>query len=138
VLGINTTRAFVFKGGRVSEAQLARVREELRHLEGARTKILVTHHPVTVLDKLAPYGVDVFVSGHRHATRADGSSALMVQAGTATSRRTREEPNAFNLLRIRPQRIEVEHYALYGGSFVRRSTEAFSRDATGWKRDGPQ
>lgn len=138
VLGINTTRSFVFTGGRVSEAQLARVRKELGCLEGPRTRILVTHHPVTALEKLAQCGVDLFVCGHHHATRADGASALMVQAGTATSRRTREEPNGFNLLRIRPQRIEVENYALYAGSFARRRTETFSRDAAGWKRDGPQ
>jgi predicted MPP superfamily phosphohydrolase len=143
VLGVNTARSFVFKGGRVSEAQLARVRNELGRLEGVRIRILVSHHPVTALEKLAHCGVDLFVCGHHHATRADrcrteGCAALVVQAGTATSRRTREESNGFNLLRIRPQRIEVEHYALYGGSFARRRTETFSRDAAGWKRDGPQ
>jgi hypothetical protein len=76
--------------------------------------------------------VDVFLSGHHHATRlgyADfaAPSALVVEAGTALSRRTRLEPNAFNLLRIAPRRIEVEHYALRAGNFVRAAVEAFSR-----------
>jgi predicted MPP superfamily phosphohydrolase len=138
VLGINTARSFVFKGGRVSEAQLSRVRKEFGCLEGSRTRILVTHHPFAAVGQLAQCGVDLFVCGHQHATRAERApgAALVVQAGTATSRRTREEPNAFNLLRIRPERIEVGHYALYGGSFVRRKTEIFSRDGRGWKRDG--
>jgi hypothetical protein len=60
----------------------------------------------------------------------------MVEAGTATSRRTRLEPNSFNLLRIRPRHVEVEHYALRGAGFVRVATEAFSRHGAGWTRDG--
>src|ERR1051325_5294938 len=40
VLGINTARSFVLKGGRVSESQLARLREALGRLEGARTRIV--------------------------------------------------------------------------------------------------
>jgi 3',5'-cyclic AMP phosphodiesterase CpdA len=137
VLGVNTARSFVFKGGGVSEAQLARVCEQLGRLHAGRTRILVSHHPFMALDKLAECGVDVLVSGHHHATRVAGVSALVVEAGTATSRRTRLEPNSFNLLRIRPQRIEVEHYALRGGGFARAATEAFSRHRAGWTRDGP-
>jgi hypothetical protein len=57
-----------------------------------------------------------------------------VQAGTATSRRTREEPNSFNLLRIAPRRIEVEQHVLRGGGFERAATEAFSREDGGWGR----
>jgi predicted phosphodiesterase len=119
------------------------VREVLCGVDGELTKILVTHHPFMALEKLADCGVDVLVAGHLHATRAAeigvaGVSALMVQAGTATSHRRREEPNSFNLLRIRPQRIEVEHYALRGGGFVRAAAEAFSRQgAGGWTRNGP-
>jgi 3',5'-cyclic AMP phosphodiesterase CpdA len=137
VLGINTARSLVFKGGGVSEAQLARVREQLSRLDGALTKILVSHHPFMALEKLADCGVHVLISGHHHATRITGRSVLMVEAGTATSHRTREEPNSFNLLRIRPRRVEVEHYALRGGGFVRAATEAFSRQGAGWTRDGP-
>jgi predicted MPP superfamily phosphohydrolase len=141
VLGINTARSFVFKGGRVSEAQLQRVREQLLQMGNVRTKILVTHHPFMAIEQLVHCGVDLFVSGHHHATRAGhcqmaGLSALMVEAGTATSSRTREEPNSFNLLRIRPQRIEVDHFALRGARFERAATEAFSRQGGGWRRDG--
>ena len=137
VLGINTARSFVFKGGRVSEAQLARVREVLCRVGGELTKILVTHHPFMALDELADCGVDVLVSGHHHVTRVAGVSAIMVEAGTATSRRTRLEPNSFNVLRIRPQRIEVERYALRGSGFVRAATEAFCRQGARWTRNGP-
>ncbi len=143
VLGMNTARSFTWKGGAVSDRQLARVRE-MCALHGERTKVLVTHHPLMALERLAQCGVDVLLAGHLHAAQAgpaavhaDGPCALIVQAGTATSRRTREQPNSFNLLRVGRGRIEVERHVLQGGAFVRAATEAFSREASGWKRDGP-
>jgi predicted MPP superfamily phosphohydrolase len=134
ILGINTARSFVLKGGRVSERQIGRVCGELRRLRRELTRIVVSHHPFASAERLADCGVDVFVSGHHHATRVAGSSTLMVEAGTATSHRTREEPNAFNLLRIRPRAIEVEHYALRGGNFVRAQAAAFRREDGAWTR----
>jgi 3',5'-cyclic AMP phosphodiesterase CpdA len=138
VLGVNTARSFVLKGGRVSGSQLARVREALGRLEGARTRIVVSHHPAA-LESLAGCGVDVFVSGHHHATRTGQRrigrmSVLSVEAGTATSHRLREESNAFNLLRIAPGRIEVDHYSLRGGNFMRAAADAFLREDAGWRR----
>jgi predicted MPP superfamily phosphohydrolase len=132
VLGINTARSFVFKGGRVSEAQLERVGQRFRDLD--RVRIMVSHHPLTALERLDGC-VDLFLAGHLHAARRTmGKSALLVQAGTATSSRTRAEPNSFNLLRIAPRRIEVEQYELRGGAFVPSSTEMFRRENGHWRR----
>ena len=143
VLGINTARSFVFKGGRVSDAQLERVEQALCRLDGAVMKILVTHHPFMALERLARCGVDVFVAGHLHtagigdaAHRVAGMSALLVQAGTATSSRTREEPNSFNVLRIWRRRVEVRQFALRRGSFVPAALDAFERSDGGWVRSG--
>ena len=143
VLGINTARSFVFKGGRVSDAQLERVEQALCRLDGAVMKILVTHHPFMALERLARCGVDVFVAGHLHtagigdaAHRVAGMSALLVQAGTATSSRTREEPNSFNVLRIWRRRVEVRQFALCRGSFVPAALDAFERSDGGWVRSG--
>jgi predicted MPP superfamily phosphohydrolase len=143
VFGINTARSFVFKGGRVSEEQLGLVRDKLGDLHEKRTTILVTHHPFMALEKLVDSGIDVLLAGHLHATvvghaaeQIPGLSALLVQAGTATSRRTREEPNSFNLLRIAPRRIEVEQYALRGRGFTRAATQVFGWENGGWKRNG--
>jgi predicted phosphodiesterase len=95
------------------------------------------------LDRLAQCGVDVLLAGHLHAAQAGpaavhaaGPCALIVQAGTATSQRTREEPNSFNLLRVGRARIEVERYVLQGEGFVRAAADTFSRAASGWRRDG--
>lgn len=142
VLGVNTARSFVFKGGRISAAQLERVERQLCALRGDVVKIVVTHHPFMALERLAGCGVDLFVAGHLHASRTghavEGMSALMVQAGTATSSRTREEPNSFNLIKVWPRRVEVERYALRGGGFAQAAIETFQRQDrhSAWRRDG--
>jgi predicted phosphodiesterase len=96
------------------------------------------HHPFDV-QQLADCGIDVLMAGHLHASRVavTALSVLVVQAGTATSRRTREEPNSFNLLRLEPRHIEVDRYELQGDDFVRSATEAFQRGAGGWLRSAP-
>jgi 3',5'-cyclic AMP phosphodiesterase CpdA len=159
VIGLNTARSLVFKGGRINEEQVARVRERICPLGEGVTKIVVTHHPFDVpgggerqivgrarmaLEGLADCGADVLLAGHLHAShvghtaqryRIAGLSALIVQAGTAISRRTRAERNAFNLLRVMPRHIEVEQYVMDGADFVRAATEGFEhRKDAGWVR----
>jgi predicted MPP superfamily phosphohydrolase len=137
VLGINTARAFAFKGGRVSGAQLARVEDKLCRLRRDVVKILVTHHPFMALQRLADCGLDVLLAGHLHAAqRILDKSALLIQAGTATSRRTRAQPNSFNLLRVTRGRIEVEQFSLRGAGFVRSGSDVFRREHGRWRRDG--
>ena len=75
VLGLNTARSFVLKGGRVSAAQIERLRRQFSGLGGERTKILVAHHACKGLQDC---GADVLVSGHAHRTRAEAGSALTV------------------------------------------------------------
>ena len=133
VLGLNTARSFTWKGGSVSDEQLARAEEKLCRLSADTVKILVTHHPLPQLARLARCGVDVLVSGHLHATSIGTTVSLVVQAGTATSSRTREEPNSFNVLRVDRERIDVEHHVLRSGAFVRATAQSFERRAEGWK-----
>ena len=134
VIGVNTARALAFKAGRVSAAQVERARREFAALGASRTKLLVAHHSCKALNEC---GADVVLCGHAHRTRVDAGPALAVEAGTATSHRTREEPNGFNLLRIRPGRIAVEHYLFRGGNFLRAGGDSFRRDAREWKRNEP-
>ena len=159
VVGINTARSAVFKGGRINMDQVAVVREKLCGLPEGITKILVTHHPFDApkdskhedqivgrarkaLEELAGCGADLLLSGHLHASTVShtadryciaGLSALVVQAGTATSVRTREEPNSFNVLRVESNHIEVDRYVWQESDFVRASTQAFDHDPKGWK-----
>ena len=136
VVGVNTARSLVFKGGRINEDQVKMVKAKLCDVPDHVTKIIVTHHPFDMPDhwedqhqvvgraamamkELAACGADVYVSGHMHKAHSGepstpfdlgGFNGLMVAAGTATSTRGRGEQNSFNTLRCDGDRIVVEHY----------------------------
>jgi 3',5'-cyclic AMP phosphodiesterase CpdA len=136
VLGVNTARALTVKGGRIAVHQIARVCERLCLLGADITKVIVTHHPFDLpvghgnaalvgragraMGPFAKCGVDLFLAGHLHLSstgstaaryRLKGHSAVVVQAGTATSSRARGEFNSFNVVRIDRSSLEVEHFA---------------------------
>lgn len=68
----------------------------------------------------ADCGIDVLLAGHLHASH-DGNAgaryldmdhaALVVQTGTATSKRVHDEENSFNVIGIEPARIIVRRRA---------------------------
>ncbi len=159
VLGVNTARSAVVKGGRINERQVARLRARLCALDARVTKIVVTHHP---FDLPAPYaarhlvgraamamahfahcGADVFLAGHFHTSHAGdtalryripGFAALVVQAGTASSTRGRGEANAFNVLRIEAGAVTVEQHVWDQKRFILDRQARFSKSAEGWRR----
>ena len=164
VVGVDTTRSNVFKGGRINTAQVDRIREALCNLPREVVRIVVTHHPFDApgeaaqrpghvvgrarmaLEGLVECGADLLLSGHLHEAAVlhtaeryaiAGMSALVVQAGTATSVRTRETPNTFNVLRVSPHHVQVERHAWNGSTFAADASQAFDRDASGWHAAQP-
>jgi 3',5'-cyclic AMP phosphodiesterase CpdA len=159
VVGVNTARSNVFKGGRINMEQVEAIKARLCGLPEGITKIVVTHHPFDApknsdeedqivgrakkaLQELAGCGADLLLAGHLHASAVShtadrytiaGLSALVVQAGTATSTRQRGEPNSFNVLRVQDNHIEVDRLVFNDTEFVVASTQAFDHDAEGWK-----
>ena len=157
IVGLNTARSWVFKGGRLNHQQMARIRQRLS--AGADVvKIIVTHHPFDVpagsqdhdivgrarlaIQTFAACGVDLLLTGHLHvnylghtATRykLGGYSALIVQAGTATSTRVRGEANTFNVIRIAWPHITVECLAWQPsrGVFVAAASDSFRQTSAG-------
>lgn len=159
VLGVNTARSAVVKGGRINERQLARLHARLCALDAGVTKIVVTHHPFDLparyaarhlvgraamaMAHFARCGADVFLAGHLHASHAGdttlryriaGFAALVVQAGTATSTRGRGEANAFNVLRVAPGTVTVEQHLWDNEKFVLHRQGRFSKSGEGWRR----
>ena len=161
IMGVSTARSLTIKDGRINERQIARIRERLCAFADEITKIVVTHHPFELpeghdeeellgraqmaMEALAPCGADLFLSGHLHlsfightATRykIKGHSALIVQAGTATSTRGRGEANSFNVIRIEHPHITVERIQWQpdSQSFVVFTTERFNHTPDGWMR----
>ena len=161
IVGINTARSLVFKGGRINQEQVSGIREKLCSLDHAVIKMVVTHHPFDLpaewdedhivgraplaMKTLAACGVDILLAGHAHMSHAGDTTAryrigdfaaLVVQAGTATSTRGRGETNSFNVLKIMPDQIAVERHAWEKAhrDFFVASAERFQRTGEGWVR----
>ena len=160
IIGVNTARSSVFKGGRINISQVSRLREKFCSLGSGIVKVVVTHHPFDLpeghterdlvgrakmaMTELAECGADLFLAGHLHISHTGhtkrynipGHSALVVQAGTATSTRERGEANSFNLVRIAYPEIIVEKFAwdALSASFAVSTTEQFKHTSEGWIR----
>jgi 3',5'-cyclic AMP phosphodiesterase CpdA len=159
VAGINTARPTTWKGGRINSEQLRRAHDRLAGADRGQLRVVVTHHPFELpegmrasalvgrahmaMNRFAECGADLFLAGHLHlgytahtAARYNiaGHSALVVQAGTATSTRGRGEANSFNIIRIDTDDIAVERI-LWNASaelFRRASLEHFHRNEGIW------
>lgn len=163
VVGVNTARSLTFKGGRINEVQVQKVREQLCGSVDDRVKAVVTHHPFDLpegyndrelvgrarmaMTGLADCGADLFLAGHLHVSHTGhtakryqirGHSALVVQAGTASSTRGRGEANSFNVIRINRPDISVERLEWQPASsvFVVSGEERFRHTSDGWMRLG--
>ena len=146
VLGMNTTQPKSHKGGAVSYDDLQRVCGVLGGLGDEVVKVVVGHHPfddTAAVEKMVNAGADVFLTGHLHVTYAGhtaerydagGRSAIVVEAGTATSTRMRGEANAFNLLTINRDQVLVESYGWQPTqrTFAVGDVTRFERTPTGW------
>ena len=161
VVGVSTARSLTIKGGRINEAQLEWMRTKLCAYEERIVKVVVTHHPFDLpeghderdlvgrarmaMEGLASCGADLFLAGHLHISHSShtatrykikGHSALVVQAGTASSTRGRGEANSFNVIRLEHPHIAVERFEwqVQNVVFGLATTENFTHTPDGWVR----
>ena len=160
VVGINTARSLTFKDGRINEEQVEFIRETFARTREEKPRILVTHHPLfalpvgdgpelgkalggheLALTAIADAGVDLLLAGHNHRASAGDArdlvtgagSALVIQAGTATSTRLRDEEQSFNLIETAPDTATVAVQAWDGGGFASRAVTRFVRRDGAWE-----
>lgn len=161
VLGINTARSLTIKDGRINEEQMQLIRQRFKGVAPNKTRILVTHHPLFALPigqgnelseavgrhkdalrAIADAGIHVTLAGHFHRTYAEAASkmvaevgsTLVIQAGTATSIRLRnQEPQSFNWLHVEQgNRMELQVIVWNGEDFQRASHVGFFLDGGQW------
>jgi len=160
VLGINIARSLTFSDGRINEEQVAFIRESFARTRPDTARILVTDHPMFALPvsdehelgkavgrqemalrAIAEAGVDVLLAGHNHRASThhardlvtDAGPALVIQAGTATSTRLRDEDQSFNLLEVGKNEVTVAVQAWDGDAYRSLDAERFVRHGAHWE-----
>ncbi|HEY7911645.1 MAG TPA: metallophosphoesterase [Blastocatellia bacterium] len=154
VMGIDTTRSFTIKGGRVSSREIDRMRNRIRQVAGDRIKVIVAHHPFVqppgfereetvgglrrALALFKERGVDIVLTGHLHQSHSHlhlegGRAILLAQAGTAASLRGRgaeRQRNSFNFIEVTRQQVRVTShlYCEASGSFTPALSKQWPRD----------
>jgi 3',5'-cyclic AMP phosphodiesterase CpdA len=158
VLGLNTARSLTFKDGRINQDQVAFIRDTFARTPKDSFRILVTHHPLfalpvgdeitpaigrqeLALDAIQDAGVDMLLAGHNHhasshsasdlVTRAGG--ALVVQAGTATSTRVRDQEQSFNTIDVADAHVTITVNAWRGGDFVPLDAQRYAWEEGRWR-----
>jgi len=158
VLGINTARSLTFKDGRISRDQIEFIRDTFARTNPDSTRVLVTHHPLfavpvgddieravgrqeLALDAIEDAGVDLLLAGHAHhasvhsaselVTRAGG--ALVIQAGTATSVRVREQSQSFNVIDLNDAEVTLTVESWCGDGFKSGDAKSFENHEGAWR-----
>jgi len=158
VLGINTARSLTFKDGRMNKQQVEFIRETFARVASDKMRVVVTHHPLfalevggeveraigrqeLALDAVEESGVDMVLAGHAHhassqdagdlVTRAGG--VLVVQAGTATSTRVREQEQSFNTIDIAGASTTITVHAWNGDEFKANDARRYQWQGGRWR-----
>jgi 3',5'-cyclic AMP phosphodiesterase CpdA len=164
VIGINTARSFTRTSGSIDDQQIERARQFFCGVDPSAVKIVVTHHPFDIpellndkyllrrsrqaIAALATCQADLYLAGHSHVPFAGLSerrytvahhTALIVQAGTSLSTRTRSAPNSFNLIHVNRPAMTVEHFQWNAESarFVSTTSSHFRHTSAGWQITDP-
>jgi 3',5'-cyclic AMP phosphodiesterase CpdA len=159
VLGVNSTRVTRHKNGELPAELVTEVAACLAALKQP-FKVVALHHPLAIVEAgdrsnrargadnaIAAWveaGADLFLGGHIHLPYCipvgqGGRQALVLQAGTAVSRRRRDgQPNSYNLIRLEaeaPRRMLLEQRDFNAGQgcFAAKIRWEATPAATGWR-----
>ena len=160
VLGINTARSLTFSDGRISEEQIKFIRDTFDRTDPKALRVLVTHHPLfalpvgetgevkqaagrskLALDAAAESGVDMLLAGHHHTASTHSARdlvtragpALVVQAGTATSHRLRDEQQSFNRIDVEGGEVTLTLQTWTGDKFVSGDAQRYRLEDDHWR-----
>jgi 3',5'-cyclic AMP phosphodiesterase CpdA len=165
VLGINTARSLTFSEGRINEEQIQFIRDTFSRSDPDAMRVLVTHHPLfalpvgetgevkqavgrseLALDAAGEAGVDMLLAGHHHTASSHSARdlvtragpALVVQAGTATSIRLRDESQSFNRIDIEGEAVTLTLQAWSGDKFESSTAQKYVREGDHWRIAGAE
>jgi 3',5'-cyclic AMP phosphodiesterase CpdA len=160
VLGLNTARSLTWKSGRISFEQMKLVQSTFASTPPQALRVVVTHHPFLpppekaqgsvklvgrapeALQILTTSRIDLLLAGHLHhgftgdvrtqqpTTR---HSIVVAQAGTAISRRLRQQTNAYNVISLQRDRMTIVIRAWSRNRFEDTLCTTYSRRDGQWQ-----
>ena len=88
-------------------------------------------------------GIDLILAGHLHKgyheinqeSNMEGGGPIILQAGTAISRRTRNEPNNYNIINFSKNKIQITKRAYEPGHFRYLSSDRYAKIAMKWGQE---
>lgn len=161
VLGLNSTRSFTIKGGKLGEAELQVVRDRLKLLPPNVCRVVTAHHHFApppgfssqsviadakhAIHVMEECDVDLILSGHMHVAYIGNTldfyptsrrGIIIVQSGTTTSARGKGRErgkNSFNVIRVHERHISITHHQYDSGvkRFLPMSRHLFPRRLAG-------
>jgi len=164
LVGINTARSLTFSDGRINEEQMKFIRDTFTRSTN-EMRVLVTHHPLfalpvgetgevkkavgrseLALDAVAEAGVDMLLAGHHHTASTHSARdlvtragpALVVQAGTATSIRLRDESQSFNRIDIDGETVTLTLQTWADEKFESSTEQKYVREGDHWRIAGAE
>ena len=165
VVGINTARSLTIKDGRVNEEQLKFIREAFARSDPKALRVLVTHHPLfelpvgetgevmraagrseLALEAAAEAGVELLLAGHHHTASTHSARdlvtragpALVVQAGTATSVRLRDQNQSFNRIDVEGEAVTLTLQSWSGEKFESSTAQKYVLEGDHWRVAGAE
>ncbi len=138
VLGLNSTRSFTIKGGKLGEPELNVVRERLKPLPPNVCRVITAHHHFApppgfgsqsviadakhAIEVMEECDVELILSGHMHVSYIGNTldfyptsrcGIIIVHSGTTTSARGKQRErgkNSFNVIRIHELHISITQH----------------------------
>lgn len=160
VLGLDTTDPHAHQRGRVRQAAVARIAQDIA-TAGPRLPVILAHHPFhhaphiekklmvgapAALEHWAESGPHIILSGHLHRwlfepfIRREGKNmTLQLHCGTGLSQRRRGEPNDFAILDCTAQQgagqaVKVTRMVAADGRFILDAVMQYQATEDGWQR----
>lgn len=152
VFGVNSVAPLRIKDGALSERRLKRMLQRVHQCPSPFRAVVAHHCPDAVrtvlgssrsfIHALGRARVDAYLCGHGHAsintvhttrTSSGAITFLHFAAGTTTSHRVREEPNAFSVLDVRRHHVAATVHHFDGARFESVRRWQFSRHGRHWQ-----
>ncbi len=154
IIGVNTSTPFRSQRGKITDKDIAHLKSHFSKKPQANVKGVVIHHnafpfeglkgnsaltnTIKFIDEMNKCGVDLIFAGHLHRSivhtfheASVENNLLMLQAGTAISKRLRKEHNTFLIAVTEREKITINFMVYNGKNFENTNRKTFKRTTKG-------